>query len=270
MSDAGNAGTIRRFDVRLDAQRVEEATLPRVRTLIRNGTIRATTKDRETGAEQWRLAGDIDELRSDLDSAAASRVTEEADPTDHISRTRLIAYMALAGLVAGGVLVVLAPLCMLIGVFAKFVLSWAAFGAVLAMGITNATRVSEPRIVQLTAAGFAAGGLLAWFLHAPGGDFTPLHMAIIGLTGGAALSYAIRLPMQRAVVVTAAATLLFPVANFAIRFFTPGNFRISLPGFWVLLIVPILMLIPVIPFAAFGGIIGALIDWSDAETPSPA
>jgi len=156
-------------------------------------------------------------------------------------------------------------LCLLIGVFAKFVLSWAAFGAVLALGVTNAAKIEEPRIVHLTAAGFAAGGLLAWFLHAPGGEFTPLHLAIIGLTGGAALSYAIRLPRQRAIVVTAAATLLFPVAILAIRFFTPGNLRISLPGFWVLLNLPLVMFIPVIPFAAFGAVIGSLIGWSGAD-----
>ncbi|HEY3052685.1 MAG TPA: hypothetical protein VGK04_04775 [Thermoanaerobaculia bacterium] len=83
-------------------------------------------------------------------------------------------------------------------------------------------------------------GLLAWFLRSPHRDFTALHLAIIGLTGGAALSYATRLPMQRAILVTAAATLLFPIANFAIRVFTPTKLTISTRGFWALMFLPVL------------------------------
>ncbi|MDQ6799699.1 MAG: hypothetical protein M3041_02560 [Acidobacteriota bacterium] len=68
--------------------------------------------------------------------------------------------------------------------------------------------------------------------------------------------------MQRAIVVTAAATLLFPTAIWAIRFFTPSSIR--LPGISIVLL-PLVMFIPVTPFAVFGGIIGSLIDWSGTE-----
>ena len=262
MTEVANASAARRFEIRLRQDHLEEVTQPRMRTLIRTGTVIPSTSVRERGTEQWTLAGDVEELRPDFDAMAGQRA---GDSSERISRTRLVAYMALAGLVAGGVMMILAPLCLLIGVFAKFVLTWAAFGAVLALGVTNAAKINEPRIVHLTAAGFAAGGLLAWFLHAPDGEFTPLHLAIIGLAGGAALSYAIRLQRQRAILVTAAAAVLFPIAIFSIRLFTPGNLRISLPGFWVLLVIPLVMFIPVIPFAVFGGVIGSLIDWSGAD-----
>ncbi len=261
MGDVVNPSAVRRFEVNLGT-RNDQVSLSRLRNLIVTGKVGAATRIREPHTEQWMLAGDLEELREDFAVAAASHsIKRDGREGDHISRARLVAYMALAGLVAGGVMMVLAPLCLLIGVFAKFVLSWAAFGAVLALGICNAVKIHNPRIINVTAAGFAGGGLLSWFLHKPGGDFTAVHLAIIGLCGAAALSYAIQLPKQRAVVLTAVATVLFPIAVFAIRHFTPGD--IQLPTFLAFLVLPLLMFVPVLPFAAFGGVIGALINWSD-------
>lgn len=262
MTDVTNVRPIRRFEIQLPGQEVQEVTQPRLRTLIRNSTVTLTTSVRERGSEQWALAGDIDDFRADFESAAAARASDDVD-RDSISRKRLVSYMALAGLVAGGMMVILAPLCLLIGVFAKFVISWVAFGAVLALGVTNAARIEDPRIIHVTAAGFAGGGLLAWFFRAPGGDFTAVHLAIIGLVGGAALSFAIQLPLQRAIVVTAAATLLFPLAIFAIPLFRP--IAKILPLSLGVINAPLFIFVQVIPFAIFGALIGSLIRWSEGD-----
>jgi len=207
------------------------------------------------------MAGDVDELRPDLDAAATSRDSGTAETEDRISRPRLIASMALAGLVAGGMMMLLAPICLFMGVLAKFVLSCAAFGGVLGLGLTNAAKVEDSRVIHISAGGFAIGGLLAWFLRAPTADFTPLHLGIIGVCGGAAFSYAIRLPMQRAITVTAAAAILFPISIVAIRYVTPS--QITIPRALSFVALPVLFFLPVVPFAAFGGIIGSLIDWKD-------
>lgn len=256
--------SVRQFEIRRSDQRTDVVPFPRLRTLIRNGTVTATTSVREAGGETWSLAGDLDDLRGDLDAAATSRDGRQAAAEDHISRPRLIAYMALAGLVAGGMMMILAPICLFMGVLAKFVLSCAAFGGALGLGVINAAKVEDSRVIHLSAAGFAAGGLVAWFLRSPNAEFTPLHLAIIGVIGGAAFSYAIHLPVPRAVVVTAAAAILFPISIVAVRYVTPKS--LTLPTWLAYLLLPLLFFLPVVPFAAFGGIIGSLIDWGEAKS----
>lgn len=258
MSDAAGTRTLRRFEIDLGT-RVDQVSIARLRNLIVTGKIGAATRIRAPQSEEWMLAGDVEELRPDFEVAAAGHASRGTEG-DYISRKRLVAYTTLAGFVAGAVMMIMSPLCLLIGVFAKFVLTWAGFGAVLALGICNAAKIEDSRIIHTTAAGFAAGGLLSWFLRAPNANFTAVHLAIIGLCGAAALSYAIRLPKQRAVVLTAVATVLFPIAIWAIQHFTPGG-SIQLPTFLAFLLLPVLMFIPILPFAAFGGVIGALIDW---------
>ena len=264
MSDLEGGPRPRRFDVHVAPEQIEQVSQPRLRTLIRTGAVNATTKVRESGAADWIFAGDLDEFRADLDAVAMVRASHGyAASEERISRGRLVAHMALAGVVAGVVLVILSPICLLVGIFAKFVIDWAAFGAVLALGLTNAAKIDEPRILYITAGGFAGGGLIAWFLHGSSPDFSAVHLAIIGLAGGAALSYAIRLPLRNAVIVTAAAMILFPIAIWAIPRFAPVTMRLNASGALVYLVIAISLFLPMLPFAIFGGVIGSLINWSN-------
>ncbi|HEY3055807.1 MAG TPA: GYF domain-containing protein [Thermoanaerobaculia bacterium] len=48
--------------MRLRPEQIEQMTLPGLRTLIRNGTVSATTPLREAGTEQWTVAGDVDQF----------------------------------------------------------------------------------------------------------------------------------------------------------------------------------------------------------------
>jgi hypothetical protein len=264
MSDLETGPRVRRFDVHLTSEQIEQVSQPRLRTLIRNGAVNATTRVRESGAADWMFAGDLDEFRADLDAVAMHRAGRgNPVPEERISRRRLVAYMALAGLVAGGVLFVLGPICLLVGIFAKFVIDWAAFGAVIALGLTNALKIEEPRILYTTAAGFAGGGLVAWLLHGSSSEFSGVQLAIIGLAGGAALSHAIRMPLRKAAMVTVAAMILFPIAIWAIPRFAPITMRLSASGPLVYLVFAISMFLPMLPFAVFGGVIGSLISWSN-------
>ncbi|HSP16385.1 MAG TPA: hypothetical protein VLV78_16685 [Thermoanaerobaculia bacterium] len=189
----------------------------------------------------------------------AATARRSADGVRSVSRTRTIASMALAGCLAGAMASFIAPICLIVGVFPKFVITAGAFGAVLGLGVNQALKTDDQRIIHISAGGFAAGGLLAWLFHSPNADFTAMHLAIIALAGMAALSYAAGLPRGRAIVVTAVAAILFPITMSMIT-------RVPIPSvsgsvLYVAAMMPLLSLIPLLPFAIFGAIVGALMNW---------
>ena len=150
----------------------------------------------------------------------------------------------------------LAPICLLIGVFAKFVVSFAAFGAVLALGINSAVGEPNSRFINIGAGSFAAGGLVAW-LMAGSGQFTPLHFSVIGLIGTAGLARGLGLPLRSAIPVVATAVVVFPISILLLRTsLFPRNIE---GGLGLLLLLPALVFIPSLPFALFGGVLGGVI-----------
>ena len=182
----------------------------------------------------------------------------------NVSRARVIASMALAGFLAAALAGFISPICLLIGVFAKFVLTAAAFGAVLGLGVNHALKTDDQTVIHISAAGFAAGGLIAWLFRSRDGSFTAMTLAIMALIGVAALSYVIKLPRERAVAVTAAATILFPIAIVMMQRVRPPSVTGSL--LFVTMMMPLLNFIPLLPFAMFGGILGAMMKWDPEPT----
>ncbi|HEX6178133.1 MAG TPA: hypothetical protein VF057_07230, partial [Thermoanaerobaculia bacterium] len=233
---------------------VETFEFRQLRDLIRTGIVEPFTQI-STDGKEWRIASEVEELRRYLDLAAKNRDAAAAaakGPT--VTPKRLILYLALGGLVAGAMLFVLAPLCMIIGAFPKFVLSFAAFGAVFALGINNAAGEDDQRLVMLSSLAFAAGGLVAWGLSG-GVDFTPLRFAVIAIIGTAGLTYALGLSVARAIPVVAAAAVIFPISILLI----PKTFGLMNIG---LLAVPLQFLIPALPFAVFGAVVGSVMSLS--------
>jgi hypothetical protein len=238
---------------------VETFDLRQLRNLIRTGIVDPSTPLSSDGKE-WRTASEFEELGRYLDLAAKNRESvAEATKGPAATPKRLILYLALAGLVAGSMLFVLAPFCMIIGAFPKFVLSFAAFGAVFALGINNAAGENDERLVMLSSLAFASGGLVAWGLTR-GIDFTPVSFAVIATIGTAGLAYALGLSVMRAVPVVVAAALIFPISILLI----PKTFGLMMNV--GLLALPLRFLIPALPFALFGAVVGSVMSLTGERT----
>ena len=239
-----------RYHVALPAG-VEVFDHRQLKDLIRTGIVDPFTQVSSDGKE-WRMASEFEELARYLALAARNRESlAAAAKGPSVTPKRLVLYLALAGLVAGAMLFILAPLCMIIGVFPKFVLSFAAFGAVFALGINNAAGETDQRLVMMSSLAFAGGGLVAWSLKG-GIDFTPARFAVIAIIGTAGLAYALGLSVKRAVPVVAAAAVIFPISILLI----PKTFGLLSLG---LLAVPLQFLIPALPFALFGAVVGSVM-----------
>lgn len=173
-----------------------------------------------------------------------------------VSKKRLVVYMALAGLVGGAMMSFMAPLCMIIGSYARFSLTCLTLGAVLALGVNSAVQEENNTLIEIVGGGFAAGGSVAWLLSKSGTrPFTPLEFGVIGLFGAASLAWGLGLPMKRAILVVIAATIAFPIA---------AKIQVAVPQFSnFLLSVLAHKFIPYLPLAAFGGVVGAVIAYTD-------
>lgn len=229
---------------------------------IRSGMIRPTTLVAAAGSDDFAAASTFPELAIYFGDAIASSADEGELST--VSRARLITYLALAGLTAALLMSLITPLCLILGVFPRFLLTTAAFGAVLALGINSALRENDTRLINISAAGFAAGGVVAW-LFSSGAQFSAFHLAIIGLGGGAGLAYGLRLPFRRAVPLVIAAVVLFPMAVI-LNPIKPGmSVNVSVPILFAPLISLVAMAIPALPFAAFGGVLGVVLSLRTSE-----
>ncbi|MGZ8868812.1 MAG: DUF4339 domain-containing protein [Thermoanaerobaculia bacterium] len=233
----------------------EEFDLHQLRDLIRTGIVTAETAIATADGAEWRPAGEHEELRRYLDLASARR-EKATSTTTSVTPKRLITYLALGGLAAGAIMSILAPICLIFGVFAKFVLSFGAFGAVMGLAINSAVREPNTRLINLSAASFAAGGLVAWAM-AGTSQFTPLHLAVIGMIGTAGLVYALGLPIKSALPVVIAAAVMFPVSVLLIPKIIPEG-GVNL-GRATLLLLPLLIFLPAVPFALFGGVLGGVM-----------
>lgn len=250
----------RRYQVELQ-DGVEEFDFRQLRDLIRSGVVGATTFVSAAGGEEWKMAADHEDLRRYIELAGAARESAALAPPS-VSAKRLIIYLALGGLVAGAIMSILAPICLFIGVFAKFVVSFAAFGAVLALGINSAVREDDTRLIGITAASFAAGGLVAWLIRGTA-QFTAMHFAIIGLIGAAGLCWGLGFGLRRAIPVVAAALVFFPLAVAMLGRFLPEG---QISPILALLVLPLSIFLPSIPFAFFGGILGAVMAMTEETT----
>ena len=250
-----------RYEVELP-NGVEQFETRQVRDLIRSGLVGSLTPIRVAGTDDWISAADAPELRRYVDLAAKAREKTSVSATPSVSSRRLILYLALGGLVAGAMMSLLAPICLIIGVFAKFVISFGAFGAVLALGINSAVGEQDNRLINMTAASFAAGGLLAWLMRGTG-EFTVIHFAVIGLVGAAGLAWTLGFDLRRSAAVVITAVIFFPLSIIMIGAFIPkGEFSMGISG---LLLLPLLLFIPSIPFAIFGGVLGAVMSMTRRE-----
>jgi len=234
---------------------MDRATL---RERIRSGEVNGSTQISPEGVEEWKSAGEYPELRRYLDLASQhspSTKRESDEEVTTVSRSRLITYLALAALTGAWLMMILSPICLIFGGFGHDVIVTAAFGAVLGLGINSATKESNPRLIQLSAAGFAAGGLVASILPVPLGEFgfTPVHFAVIGACGAAGLAWALKLSLRQAIPMVAAAVIFFPL-SFALDMARHSS-GANIPFFFGLGLVA-LMLVRFLPFAMFGAILG--------------
>jgi hypothetical protein len=248
------------YDVVLNGA-VETLDRNAMRDRIRRGEVDGATSIAVAGSESWMPAAEYPELQRYL--ALASHTVPQPAPVadddyETVSAGRLIAYLTLAGFTAALMMSILAPVCMIFGGFAHDLLITGAFGAVLGLGINSALKQSNSRMINICAAGFAVGGLVATILPVPLGEFgfSGVHLAVIGLCGGIGLAWALRLPPVRAIPVVAAATILFPLSLMA----HPARHGMGLNIHVPLLLTPVLLLVvmsvPCIPFAIFGTVLG--------------
>jgi hypothetical protein len=224
---------------------------------VRAGSIKASTLIAPPGSEDFHPASAYDELSHLFPQLAGDGETIGED-LQLASRARVITYLTLAGLTAAMLMGALAPLCMLIGSFARFLLTTAAFGAVLGLGIHSALRQEERHLVNLSAAGFAGAGAVAWLFRG-GAEFHAVHLAIIGFGGGVALAYGLGLNRPRAAALVVAATLLFPFSVFLTSLFAGRSLPFSLPMFLLPILALIGIALPALPFALFGLVLGVIL-----------
>jgi hypothetical protein len=237
---------------------IERATL---RDWIRGGQVTDSTLISPDGVESWKSAGEYPELRHYFDIAgqkAPAAPESDVEEQATVSRARLITYLGLAGLTGGFIMMILGPLCMVLGGMGHDLVVTGAFGGVIGLGINSATKESNPRLIQLAAAGFAAGGLLAWILPVPLGEFgfTPVHLAVIGICGTAALAWALKFTLRQAIPMVIAAAILFPL-SFALDL-ARHTTSVNVPVFYGLGILA-LLIVRFLPFAMFGAGLGVAI-----------
>jgi hypothetical protein len=249
-----------------------------LRDRIRRGEVTASTLIAPAGIEEWKPAADYPELQHYFELAAASphpaakRDDDAVDAT--VSPARLITYLALAGLTAGWMMMILAPICMIFGGFLHDVVDLGAFGAIFGLGINSALKESDPRMIYVPAAGFAIGCAVAEILPIRMGEFgfTGIHLGVIGLCGGIGLTYALRLTLPRALPMVIAATILFPVslmldpARHNIIFNLPAPLRVGCIGF--VLVVTTVSVVRFLPIAVFGAILGATLAYGPGARQS--
>jgi len=232
---------------------------------IRGGSIKPGTLVALLGSEDFLPASHYPEFAQQFPHEIGTG--ELGDDLAAVSPRRIITYLTLAGLGGAMMMGFIAPLCLIIGVLPRFLITSAAFGAVLGLGVHSAMRDTDTRLVNITAAGFAAGGLVAW-LFSSGGDFTALHGGIMGCIGGASLAYGLGLPRKRSVALVAAATILFPIAAYLPSLLVGRTLPMNIPMVFSPLVFLIAMVIPALPYAVFGCVVGIILSANRIPTAS--
>lgn len=244
---------------------VEEIDRNELRSRIRGGSITPETLMASRGTEDWQPAGRYPELKRYFDLASQAPESQQESPIpDYIATTplRLILFVALGAFAARVLMQFIAPICLIFGGFARFIITSAAFGAVLAWGINKAFRETDNnRLVNISAAGFTAGGMVAWLFSSSGSDWRPIHAFLMALIGTAVMCYGLGLSISRAVPAVIAAAILFPLSE-ALNPLKPQAGSFEGPAFLIPLVILALYVLPAVPFLLFGSVLGAVIAYA--------
>jgi len=172
---------------------------------------------------------------------------------------------AISFFVAGIAFTLMQPICRLIGVWAKIVLSSAALGAIGGYYLGSYSDDAD-RVMYYAAAGFAIGGVVFFLLG--GRAFDAIVNAVIaGFIGGAGLGLGWR-DRRSAIYIGVVCAVLTPLAfylNHHIIDYVFGS-GIQVSGLFKILTFALLALVvPYLGFAVLGGSIGAILAYLDSK-----